>query len=603
MDKTTELLKHLKWESEIEFNNLTHKISYKDCVGASNVYFVAGLGEKISKRASDDDIKTKKYLCVDIDIRMDHYDKTKEVLSQEELDLKSDYIISLLNKSEFADYCWVVKSGNWLHIYYSGKERSFDKQIYANWVKYVYHMINEAIRSSWFICDPACHNLARIMRVPWSMNPRLKKKKENGNDVILWDMWPYECNVVEFIDRESQCFGLLEELWSLYQEDEKKHKEDLVIVKDIVKNEHKKSDKIWEEINNVPAYEIAIDMRWVSLLDKGLDNVALSEWHKNMWAYWYKPHNVIVNTWSSLIKHKTKKTFTTYELVYFEMCNENIKETLEYFEKKYGIKSKQEEKKEKIVIEQTTYEKQWYIYPSDIFDPFDCIMSWELVTIVARSNSGKTTFAMDIIQANANIWKKWFYINLEFNIRTVWESKWLFLNGKKKRNLTDIDPLSDNDKANMNKYVDDMLKKFDYYNAPDWLDLNSLVELIKKKYEEWYWLMVLDTFSRIKWNLESSIAHTSQNKSMETLQELCQKIWVALISLHHTNKKWEFEWSQKIMDLSNVFITMMQEEQPDGNKKTIFDLSKDKFVTSTIVESYYIKKTYSKEPPEIDKPF
>lgn len=602
MDKSIELLKHLKWTSEIEFNNLTHKLSYNECMGKNNVYFVAWLAEKINKRASDDDIKTKKYLCVDIDIRMDYYNKHKEVLSQDELNNQIVSIVSLLNKSsEFWDYCWLVESGNWLHIYYSWEERTFDKQVYANWVKYVYYMINEIIKPSWFVCDPACHNLARIMRVPWSINPRVKKKKENNVDITLWDMWPYECNVIDFIERKSQCFWMLEELSSRYKEEEKKEKEDLVIVKDIVRNQYKKWDDIREEINNIPAVEVACDIRWVSVVDRGLESVALSEWHKNMWAYWYKPHNVIVNTGSSLIKTKEKPYFTTYELVYYEYANKDWKQTVDYFKDKYWIKSKQETNK--IIIEEKQYEKQWYIYPSEIFDPFDCIMSWELVTIVARSNSGKTTFAMDIIQANANRWKKGFYINLEFNIRTVWESKWLFLNGKKKRNLTDIDPLSEQDKNNMNWYVDSMLKKFDYYNAPDWLDLNSLVELIKNKYEEWYWLMVLDTFSRIKWNLESAIAHTSQNKSMEVLQELCQKTWLTLISLHHTNKKWEFEGSQKIMDLSNVFITMTQEEDIDWNKKTIFDLSKDKFVTSTTVETYYTKKTYSKEPPVIDKPF
>ena len=71
---------------------------------------------------------------------------------------------------------------------------------------------------------------------------------------------------------------------------------------------------------------------------------------------------------------------------------------------------------------------------------------------------------------------------------------------------------------------------------------------------------MIDTFSRIKGNLESAVAHTSQNKSMEVLQELCQKTGVAIVNLHHTNKAGTFEGSQKIMDLSNVFILMAPEE-------------------------------------------
>ena len=95
------------------------------------MYFVAGLAEKI-KRAGDDDIKTKKYYCVDIDIRLTQYKKNKVVISQEELDMEIDKIIKLLDSSEFNDYCGLVNSGNGLHIYFSGKERSFNKQIYSN---------------------------------------------------------------------------------------------------------------------------------------------------------------------------------------------------------------------------------------------------------------------------------------------------------------------------------------------------------------------------------------------------------------------------------------------------------------------------------------
>jgi hypothetical protein len=38
------------------------------------------------------------------------------------------------------------------------------------------------------------------------------------------------------------------------------------------------------------------------------------------------------------------------------------------------------------------------------------------------------------------------------------------LNGKKKENLTDLNPLSEEEEKEMNKYVEENLKKFDYYN-------------------------------------------------------------------------------------------------------------------------------------------
>jgi hypothetical protein len=73
---------------------------------------------------------------------------------------------------------------------------------------------------------------------------------------------------------------------------------------------------------------------------------------------------------------------------------------------------------------------------------------------------------MDIIKENGNRGRKCLYINLEFPIETVWKQRRLYLNGKKKRNLTDLDPLSDEDEYNMNKYVKDNLSKFEYFNDP-----------------------------------------------------------------------------------------------------------------------------------------
>ena len=47
---------------------------------------------------------------------------------------------------------------------------------------------------------------------------------------------------------------------------------------------------------------------------------------------------------------------------------------------------------------------------------------------------------------------------------------------------------------------------------------------------------------------------------MEELQELAQKLNVAIVMLHHTNRQGTWEGSQKIMDLSNVFIIISKEE-------------------------------------------
>jgi len=594
MEETIKLIKWLRWTSKVEINNAKSLVSRENAIWKNNIYFCAWLWEKIEWRCSDDDISTKKYFVVDLDIRLDHYNKTWIVLDWSELQDKMWEVISLLEQTEYSEYCAIVNSWNGMHLYYSWEERPFHKETYSNWVSMIYEWINHIIQWLWYKCDPVCNNLARIMRLPWTINPRKKMKKEE----VLWDLWPLQCEIMYFEEKNSELFWKIEELAEEYKKQKERDKQEQIKIKEIMKSDYKKWDDMRTQINNIPACDIACDIRWVTMVDRWLDNVALKEQHKNMWAYRYKPHNVIVNTGSSMIK-TDKSYFTTYELVYYEMMWQDKKATVDYFKNRYWIvvDNKQPSKSE-ISIPKLEYEKQWYLYGNSTFDDFDCIMSWELATIVARSNSWKTTFAMDIIQTNAKRWKKCYYINLEFPIETMRESRWIYLNKKKKRNLTDIDPLTDEERETMNHYVQTKLKQFDYHNNPNWMKIEEIVDMIISKQKEWYWLFVIDTFSRISWNLDSTISHTNQNKSMETFQELCQNLWVVVILLHHTNKNWVFEWTQKIMDLSNVFITITADEDLQGNKMTKFELTKDKFVSRIELETYYIEQKYALTLPK-----
>lgn len=239
-------------------------------------------------------------------------------------------------------------------------------------------------------------------------------------------------------------------------------------------------------------------------------------------------------------------------------------------------------------------QEKWFVYPSEAFDEFECFMSWELVTIVAETNSWKTTFAMDLLKRNASKWRKCFYINLEFDIRNVWKDKRLWFHGKTKTNLTDLDPLTEEEKADMENYIETQLKLFDSYSNVKGLSLQELEVLIEEKSALGYELFVIDTFSRIHWNLDSQKARTSQNKCMEELQEMVQRLGIAIVVLHHTNRHWTFEGSQKIMDLSNVFILIQKDVDCDEVPYRKYTLSKDKFVHNKEVCAYYKMWKYEK---------
>lgn len=231
-------------------------------------------------------------------------------------------------------------------------------------------------------------------------------------------------------------------------------------------------------------------------------------------------------------------------------------------------------------------EKIWLQYPAECFDDFECIMTWELATIIAESNSWKTTFALDMIARNAEHGVKWFYINLEFPIETMWQSRWLWFNNKTKRNLTDLAPLTKEEIKDLEDYVNRQLSKFKYYNNPTWISLQKLEQVIEVAAMDWYKFFVIDTFSRIHGNTNND-ARWHQNLCMEHLQELAQRLNVAIIMLHHTNRQGTREGSQKIMDLSNVFMVISKEIDAEWEEYRNYKLMKDKYVVSRECDVYY----------------
>ena len=238
-------------------------------------------------------------------------------------------------------------------------------------------------------------------------------------------------------------------------------------------------------------------------------------------------------------------------------------------------------------------EKTAIDYPSEVFDEFDCILTWELATIIAESNSWKTTFALDMIERNAKKGIKGFYINLEFPIETMRQLRRLWFHNKTKRDLSVEGSLTDEEKEDMKRYIDEKLAKFKYYNSPNWISLQRLEQIIEIWAIEWYKLFVVDTFSRIHGNLEKD-ARNNQNKCMEELQELAQCLNVAIVMLHHTNRSWTWEGSQKIMDLSNVFIVITKEDDWDEEYRN-YKLMKDKYVVNKEVDVYYYWWKYVKD--------
>ena len=427
----------------------------------------------------------------------------------------------------------IVESNKSYHMYWFAKDGTKE-----NWDKICRWLCNH------FWWDQQVIDISRVLRVPGFNH--MKNPDEPFMCEIFDGSWEYytEEQMLEAYPNTTSAQEIKEMEWRLeeFKRRQEKYKSD--------------SDWAWYNINALDSMQMLEEISWHRMVNweyfsfkrNGSGYQIIVNW-KESWA-WIDRNGLIgsnSNGWPTWVNWV--KWYRIYD----------DKELYQYIKDKHPeciperkvVEEKNEEITDEEIAEWTKIRKmenkKGFLYPSPVFDrEFKWFMSKDLVTIVAPSNSGKTTFAMDIIRRNSKEhWRKCFYINLEFEIATVPTNRWLWQHWKTKMDLTDIWTLTEEDKADMDNYIADFLWQFDYYNNPDGLELSKLVSLIRKKAEEGYELFVIDTFSRIWGNLNSNTAHSSQNKCMEILHSLVQELDVAIVMLHHTNKQWSFEGSQK----------------------------------------------------------
>lgn len=470
----------------------------------------------------------------------------------------------------------IVESNKSFHMYWFAKDWTIE-----NWNKICWGLRN------FFWGDPAiASDISRVLRVPGYNH--MKDPNKPFECIISDGDWEYHT--------EEEMLKAFPDTETLSEKEQKAIKKESQL-KNAIWN-----DDAWDRIRAMDCKTMLEKISWTSLVWWDIISFRRnSNWTeqifcngKSTWCWIDKAGKI----WST---DKWWPNWTNWIAWYGWVDRKEIykwiKEEFPFVlpEKKEESKPGEisEEEIEKWSILHKEKEKKWFLYPSDKFNCFEGFMSGDLVTIVAPSNSWKTTFALDILRRNAKMWRKWMYINLEFEIATVPRNRWLWEHWKWKMDLTDIWTMTEEEKKDMEKYIQDYLSEFKYYNNPDWLELDKLIDLIKKKEEEWYDLFVIDTFSRILWNLNSDTARTSQNKSMEALQALVQELNIAIILLHHTNKLGKFEGSQKIMDLSNVFIMMDKEDDGCWMPCRIYKLMKDKYTPDCELTLWYDVKTWN----------
>lgn len=469
----------------------------------------------------------------------------------------------------------IIESNKSYHMFWFAKDGTIE-----NWTKVCWWIRN------FFWWDPAiASDISRVLRLPWYYH-----MKDSTN--------PFMCNI---IDGNWEYYTEEEMLKAFPDTETLAEKEARAIKKEQQLKQAIWNDDTWDRIRAMDSKAMLEKISGTSLVWGDI----ISFKHNSNWTEQIFCNGKSTGCWID----KVGKIWSTdkggpnwtnwiawYGWVDWKEIYRWIKEEFPFIlpEKKNDNSTALEITDEEIAqgsVVKSTEEKKGFLYPSEKFAPFEGFMSGDLVTVVAPSNSWKTTFALDILRRNAKLGRKWMYINLEFEIATVPRNRWLWEHWKWKMDLTDIGTMTQEEKEDMETYIQKYLSQFEYYNNPDGLELDKLISLIKKKAEEWFELFVIDTFSRILWNLNSDTARTNQNKSMEALQSLVQELNIAIILLHHTNKQGKFEGSQKIMDLSNVFIMIEKSDDGMWMPSRLYTLMKDKYTPEQELDLYYNVKT------------
>lgn len=462
----------------------------------------------------------------------------------------------------------IIESNKSFHMYWFAKDGTIENRNKICW----------GLRN-FFWGDPAiASDISRVLRLPWYNH--MKNPDE-----------PFECTISDWdgeYHTEEEMLKVFPDTETLSEKEQKAIKKETQLKKAVW------NDDAWERIRAMDCKTMLEKISWTSLVWGDIISFKRnSNWTEQIYCNGKSTGcriDKLGKIWSS---NKGWPNWTNriawYGWVDWKEIYKWIKEEFPFV-----LPEKKEEKDINSILsaidEDINTQLHTYYYPNG-FEKFNSFLSGELVTIVAPSNSWKTTFAMDIIKRNTAEGRKCFYINWEFKIETVWVNRWLWRNGKTKEALWDKNPLTPEERKEMEKYVSDSLWQFWYDCSPMGYELEKLVELITEKTKEWYELFVIDSLSKIQWNLTNE-ARSHQNQTMEAFLALVQKLNIAVILLHHTNKFGKFEGSQKIFDFSNVFITMEKSKDDFVTiPSRIFKLEKDKYVNDVELEMYYDVKT------------
>lgn len=281
-------------------------------------------------RTSDKHVAWTNVFKADFDVRSNIYEKEGRIISPEELE---SYLKVLENKLQsnpnLKDYTAIINSGNWYHVYRIWERTRINSKAYYGAACKILDLIDSIMEDTPELKpDRACTNISRLMRLPWSMNKKLK----------YW-LPPQEVKVVKLYDRKSKLVWKLPEFWKTFDAEEKQkiktgfeklNEQQHLKTKYYKKNSPSCSGQsFYEAINcDIDIRKLVCKYTWREMAKNWINFISSNDW----WftgAYVIPGKNVVVWRWTPHLSD-TFKVYSPYAFILVHHSNGDTRKAFEW---------------------------------------------------------------------------------------------------------------------------------------------------------------------------------------------------------------------------------------------------------------------------------
>ena len=461
-----------------------------------------------------------------------------------------DEQLELINKSP-AKPSLVVESVHGFHLYYLA-DRDLTESEFADWNFWLRNYYNWDIK--------VCRDTARVLRIPWFYHQKWEKIMVVYRDDLscgmlysvaeMQEAFPNQTETTPWIEKQRKQLNT-----NLNEEDDFRRKASELDSKSMLEEFSWSWRVSWDSItfkkNSSWTEQIYVNGRstWCRIDRNGFIGSGDKWWPT--WIQWLKWYGLV--DWKELAKELKRrhpeleaKKKTTVEL--------NLDELM---------------KKPSVVPELKKPDFTWWDEGLD--NAIWKLSRWQLVILTWETWAWKTTFATFIARQNKNSC----YFVLEDSVENIarrYSLKRAWITKEELNNWTWWDYKQ---ALYEEAYLNFTSRDVRFVNIWHKLDINTLIETMKKLKEDWLWLFFIDNLGFVIWDGISEAEQTADVSSK--LVRFCLEENVCVVLLHHFKKSQDstrrrdisqMRWSWKLWD--DAFFVANYDRQDEWTLLQIF---------------------------------